>query len=607
MATGTLKIHSENILPIIKKWLYSEKDIFVRELVSNACDAIAKLKILREKGETRARDEEFRIDVRIDKEARTLCFSDTGLGMDATEVETYIAQLAFSGAEDFIAKYSSEKEGDQIIGHFGLGFYSAYMVASRVDIQTRSYREEAQPVFWSCDGSSQYTLDVGSRDRRGTDILLHLAADESEYLETERLERILNHYCSFLPFPIYLNDKRLNEEEPLWMKLPSECTKKDYLAFYRHLYPSEPEPLFWVHLNVDFPFHLKGILYFPKLRRDFDFSRNAIKLFCNRVFVSDDCKDLIPEYLTVLRGAIDSPDIPLNVSRSYLQVDRTVRQVGTHISKKISDRLVGLLQLERENFLAAWPDLEVICKLGAMQDDKFYDRVKECLIFKSTSGEWTTVEGYLERNREKHDGRVFYAGDERHQPPFLKLYREKGIEVLYMSSSLDTHLVSFLERKLAGVKFQRIDGAIDDAIVDHVREKTVLDAGGKTEGTRLAEYVKSVIGVVDVEAKSLASESLPAFLVLDEHSRRLRDYLVASETKGHLPEDFDRRKLVVNTNSRLMTAIQSLKDKKPDLAKDLCWQVYDMALLGQREMKPEALDAFIHRTNDVLEKLAEAL
>lgn len=400
MVQGTLKIHTENILPIIKKWLYSDKDIFVRELVSNACDAIEKCRRLREHGELSVSDEEFRIDLILDKEKRTLKIVDTGIGMTAEEVEKYIAQVAFSGAEEFLGKYKSQNEKDQIIGHFGLGFYSSYMVAENVTINTLSYQGQAKAALWSCDGSPTYELSEGTRTTRGTEITLFVDKENDEFLEENRIRSILQHYCAFLPFPIFLNDKQINAKQPLWLKSPTECTETDYLEFYRSLYPLEADPIFWIHLNVDYPFHLKGILYFPKITKRFDWSQNTIKLFCNRVFVSDHCKDLIPDFLMVLQGAIDSPDIPLNVSRSTLQMDRTVRQLSSHISKKVTDRLSTIFSTEREKFIQSWPDIEMIIKLGVLQDDKFYERAKEFLIWKNLSGEWTTVDQYLERNRE---------------------------------------------------------------------------------------------------------------------------------------------------------------------------------------------------------------
>lgn len=612
MATGKLQIHSENILPIIKKWLYSERDIFARELVSNGCDALQKIKLLREKGESVVGGDELRLDISIDRERGLLLFSDTGIGMDAEEVERYIAQLAFSGAEEFVEKYQMKGEAEQIIGHFGLGFYSSYMVASSVEIDTLSYREGAAAAHWVCDGGADYTLEVGSRTERGTTITLHLNEESQDLLEPGRLREILLHHCAFLPFSIYLDGERLNEKPPLWMKAPSECTDEEYRDFYRQLYPTEPEPLFWVHLTVDFPFHLKGILYFPKIRRDFDFKSNNIKLFCNRVFVSDNCRDLIPEYLTVLQGAIDSPDIPLNVSRSHLQMDRTVRQLASHISKKVSDRLVAFIRNDRERFLNCWPDLEVIIKLGAIQDEKFYDKVQEALVWKNSLGEWTTLDEYLERNREKHENRVYYSADFRHQPDFLKLYREKGVEVLFTHPSIDSHLIHFLEGKRSSVKFQRIDSELDDSFIDRGREKTVLDGEGKTEATRLADFLRRSLEVenLEVEARSLATDSVAGLIRIDEHARRMRDYLrMSSPESGDLGlEGFlaGKRTFVANTNSPLMRSLLKLSEREEELAKELAVQIYESALLSQRELPPDAMDHFIQRSQELLEKLAVA-
>lgn len=607
MTTGTLQIHSENILPIIKKWLYSERDIFARELVSNSCDAIKKMKILRDNGEAEVKDEEFRIDVDIDKTERVLKFSDTGIGMTAPEVEKYIAQIAFSGAEEFLSKYKSEDEKEQIIGHFGLGFYSAYMVADKVQVNTLSYQEAAAPVLWTCEGSSEYRIEEGTRKIRGTEILLYVNKDNEEYLEESRLSEILHHYCDFLPYPIYLNGKQINKKDPLWMKPAIECEEKEYLEFYRKLYPMDEDPLFWVHLNVDYPFHVKGILYFPKIKPGFDFKKNQIKLYCNRVFVSDHCQELIPEYLIMLRGAIDSPDIPLNVSRSYLQLDRTVRQLGAHISKKVAERLTNHYKNEREKFIQAWPDVEFVVKLGSLQDEKFYERVKEVLIWKNNRDEWTTIEEYLERNREKTKDKIFYTIDEKHPSHFLDIYQQQGIEVLFTNSLIDTAMISFLEGKHAPAKFQRIDGGIDDAILDPSKEKMILGADGKTEASHLAQFVRAKLGLpnLEVEAKSLASDSLPGFILIDENSRRMRDYLAL-----HQPEMRQDQMLapkltfVVNTNSKLMNKIQTLDSSDPELAQDLLLQVYELALLSQKEIDPRTLNTFIARSNKVLEKLA---
>lgn len=599
MAQGKLKIHTENILPIIKKWLYSDKDIFLRELVSNACDALGKLRILRDNGEAgEVLDASLTISLTVDKEKRTLTITDTGIGMTAEEVEKYITQVAFSGAEEFLGKYKSQNEKDQIIGHFGLGFYSAYMVAEKVTLHTLSYQQDAQAAYWECDGSPDYTLETGSKTTRGTEITLHVDKESDEFLEEERVRGILDQYCAFLPFPITLNGTLINPKAPLWMKPPSECTKEEYLDFFHQLYPFEEEPLFWVHLNVDYPFNLKGILYFPKISKRYDWSKNTIKLFCNRVYVSDNCKEIIPEYLMVLQGALDSPDIPLNVSRSTLQMDRTVRQLSSHISKKIADRLATLFETEREKFINVWADSEVIIKLGILQDDKFYTKAKEFLIWKNTStATWTTLEEHLATQSEK---KVFYTIDEKN--PLLPLYREQKIEVLLANSHIDTALINFLERKIDHLHFQRIDGAVDNALLDPTREKTLLDSAGKTEAVHIADYIRSVLPDTDVETKSLKADTLPAFIVLDENTRRMRETLALSGQT--LPPSLGSKgKLVINTNSKLISAIYALKEKNPHLASEMTNQVYDLSLLAQKELSSDKLADFIARSSKIYEQL----
>ncbi len=605
MAKKNLKIHSENILPIIKKWLYSDKDIFIRELVSNACDAISKLLILKERGEASPLENESpSIQIQIDKEKKTLTFTDNGIGMDAEEVEKYIAQLAFSGAEEFLAKYKSDKQEDQIIGHFGLGFYSAYMVAEHVDIQTLSYKEGAEAVSWSCDGSSEYEQEKGIRERRGTEIVLHLAPGEEEYLEASRIDEILKRYCAFLPYPITLNDSCINETPPLWMKPSMEATDKEYIDFYHKLYPMEPDPLFWIHLNVDYPFNLKGILYFPKISKDVDLKKETIRLFCNRVFVSNHCNDILPDYLTILRGAIDSPDIPLNVSRSSLQMDRTVKQLGSHISKKISDKLTSLYTTDREKFLTYWEDIELIIKYGALQDEKFYERIKDFLVFKTNQEGYSTITEYLERNKEKMGNTIYYAHPEHADGHFFNLFREKGIEVLFTRPMMiDNALISSLEHKQS-VKFKRIDADLGEALLDPERERTLLDAEGKTERIRMAEFFKSKLNFteIDVEAKSIASESLPALLVIEEQQRRLRETL-SYHGRGEIP-DIVKPKFVINTNSKLIQSIYAMELKNPALAKDLANHVYDTARLAQRELSPSQLNEYIARSNEILSQLS---
>ncbi|HSX11571.1 MAG TPA: molecular chaperone HtpG [Chlamydiales bacterium] len=583
MRQNNLSIHSENILPIIKKWLYSDKDIFIRELVSNACDALNKVRIIEGDGG------EFKISIGIDKGHKTITISDTGIGMTEEEVEKYIAQIAFSGAEEFVEKYKAQTERDPIIGHFGLGFYSSYMVASRVEIDTLSYLPGALPVSWSCDGSSTYTIGLGLKDARGTKITLHLDEESLEYLEESKLKELLNRHCGFMPFPIELNGKAIGNQEPLWLKSPADCSDKEYLAFYRRLFPRDPEPIFWIHLNVDYPFHLKGILYFPKIHRRFDANESTIKLFCNRVFVSDNCKDILPDYLMILRGAIDSPDIPLNVSRSYLQVDKNVKQLSSHISKKVSDRLNQLYKTDREKYIASWPDVEMIVKLGLLQDEKFYERIKDVLIWKNREGEWTTL---------PEGKKIFYSTTET--SPLLKLY--KG-EILFATAPIDTAVIQFLESKL-DVEFQRIDGALDASLLDPEREKTLLDSEGKTESARIAAFIQKAVGV-DVEAKSLASDQLPGIVVLDENERRLRDYMALTQGKGNsLPA---KKTFVVNTNNKLIQAIARMHANKPEMADSIAKSIYDLSLLSQREIEPADLEQIVSRQTEILEKMATLL
>ncbi len=598
MRQNNLSIHSENILPIIKKWLYSDKDIFIRELVSNACDALNKVRILRDNGQIQTDGSEFKVSIKIDKENKTLAISDTGIGMTEAEVEKYIAQIAFSGAEEFVAKYKSQTEKDPIIGHFGLGFYSAYMVALKVEIDTVSYQPDSKAVFWSCDGSSAYTIGAGKRSGRGTEISLFLDEQNLEYLEEAKLRELLTRYCSFMPFPIELNGKAIGNKEPLWLKNPSECTDAEYLAFYRQLFPMDPDPIFWIHLNVDYPFHLQGILYFPKIHRRFDSNESAIKLFCNRVFVSDNCKDILPDFLMILRGAIDSPDIPLNVSRSYLQVDKNVRQLSTHISKKVSDKLHQLYKTDREKYISFWPEIEMIVKLGLLQDEKFFERVKEILIWKNNEDKWTTIAETLDRSGEK---KIYYASHDK-APLLLELYKQK--EILFATTPIDTAVIQYLEDKLS-VTFQRIDGALDDSILDPSREKTLLDADGKTESAKIAAFIRTALGQdeVEVEAKSLASDQLPGLIVLNENQRRMRDYMALTQGKP-MPQLLGKKTFVVNTNSKLIQAISRLQNKQPEIAKEVAMGVYDLSLLSQRELDPSDLQQVISRQTQILEKLA---
>lgn len=595
MAVGNLKIHTENILPIIKKWLYSSKDIFLRELVSNAQDAIQKLVLLEEVQDK----DSFRIDITLDKEKKMIQISDNGIGMTDEEVEKYIAQLAFSGAEEFLAAYQKTGEDNQFIGHFGLGFYSAFMVSSLVEIQTLSYKEGASAVHWSSDGSSTYQIDTGNRSTRGTDIILHV--QEEEFLEASTIHNLLNTYCRFLPVPIFFEGEQINKESPLWVKSPKDCTEEDYVNFYHSLYPQESDPIFWIHINVEHPFHVKGILYFPKTTNDLRLHDAHIKLFSNRVYVTDECKDLFPHFLNVLRGAVDSFDLPLNVSRSTLQMDSTVKKLASHISKKIADRLTSLYEEDKEKYFAIWPDIQTIIKLGMLNDEKFYDRMQNSLLWKTTSGEWTTLAAYHERHTDQK--KIFYTMYENEESPFLALYKEKGIEILIAGGPLDSVLFNNIESKTE-FHFQRIDGGIDDLILDSNQKEELVDSEGRTESSKLASFVKEKLNKseIQVEAKALTSAEVPAFLMIDEKTRRLSEYFAL--TQKELPKELlQRHTFVVNTNNKLIRAINKLKDQEPELANTLIEHIYDLSLLSQKEFQQESLSSFINRSNSLLESL----
>jgi len=589
MTKGQLQIHSQNILPIIKKWLYSEKDIFVRELVSNACDAITKRSILQQGGDLAPR-----IEIAIDKEAKTLTFSDTGIGLEADETEKYLAQIAFSGAEEFIKAYQTN---DAFIGHFGLGFYSAYMVADSVEVKSLSYKESAQSCLWCCDGSSEYEVVASDRSSIGTDIILHLNQENQEFLEESRLLEVVKRFCLFLPYPIFVNGTLVNAKEPLWLKSAASCTSSDYVDFYKELNPFEQEPLFWIHLNVDYPFHVKGILYFPRIHKDFDFTKSHVKLYSNRVFVSDDCKDILPDYLQMLKGVIDSPDIPLNVSRSHLQVDKTVRGLSGHIAKKVVDALHILYKNEHERFLKVWEDCEVVVKLGMLNDDKFRERAKEFLVWKTTKDSYITID----TSRDVY----YYVSEEQLGSHLVDLYEQKGLDVLVARGQLDSALMALLERGNS-LKFKRIDAEVLSELVDPSKEKTLLDADGRSEGAKIADTIRKTLDLpgVEVVAKSLESNDTAGFILLQEDERRFRDYM-ARISKESPQNGIAKKTFVVNTNSPLISAICQMETKEPELAKMLVQELYDLAALGQKELAPQELKAFLSRSTKLLESVAK--
>lgn len=592
MPKGTLTIHSENILPIIKKSLYSDKEIFIRELVSNASDALTKLQMISQQEGIELGT--LRIDVSIDPLAKTLSISDSGIGMTSSEVETYLAQIAFSGAEEFSKKYTSSNSADQIIGHFGLGFYSAFMVSKEVDVYTQSYRLDEPSCHFSSDGSTTYQLDLIDKRERGTLVKLHVDEESLEFLDKTKLKEVLKKYCQFLPHSIFLEGELINGSTPLFLKTSSDCTKEEYLTFYRELYPFEPEPIFWIHVQIDYPIPVRGILYFPKMSSSIDFKKSTVKLFSQRVYVSDDIKEILPSYLMMLRGAIESADIPLNVSRSYLHMDKTIRQLGNHLSKKVSDRLVALLETDRDHYLSIYKEIELFLKIASIQEEKFYERAKSLLLFQTLKGEWLSLQNYLELYGEKSKKKVYYTIDPV-ESSFSNLYEQQGIGVIQSLSQIDHHFFSMVESKEEGVRFQRIDGGIDDLILDRDKHsaKDELLAFAKEQFKEMQ---------VDIEVQPLQSKDLPAFVLIKEESRRYRDLLRLQETAPHTSL-FDQKTLVLNSSSPLVLKIEEIAKEDPDLAKELLIEMYDLALLSQREFSHDQLSLFLKRSTHLLEKL----
>ncbi|WP_283592872.1 molecular chaperone HtpG [Paraclostridium bifermentans] len=618
---GNISIHTENIFPIIKKWLYSDKDIFVRELISNGCDAINKYKKLVSLGEIENKqDQDYKINVTIDKDNSTLIFEDNGIGMTEEEVEKYINQVAFSGAEDFVNKYKDKmSEENDIIGHFGLGFYSAFMVSSKVQIDTLSYKEGAQAVKWVSEGQTEYELSASEdRNSRGTTITLFLADDSKEFLEEYTVRSIIDKYCSFLPVNIYLDVKDsskekdenseneikpLNDTYPLWLKSPKDCTDDEYKEFYRKVFNTFDEPLFWIHLNVDYPFNLKGILYFPKLKNEFELIEGKVKLYNNQVFVADNIKEVIPEFLLLLKGVIDCPDLPLNVSRSFLQNDKDVSKISKHIIKKVADKLKSLYKNERDNFEKFWDDIQVFIKFGCLKDEGFYDKIKDILLFKDINLNYITLNDYLEKCKEKHENKVFYVSDEEQQSQYIKLFKDYDLDAVILDSSIDNHFISFIEFKNQGVTFNRIDADLSDVLKDKNEDE---NKENKTEIENLfKEYVKDK--VKDYSVESLKSEDTTAIILVSEQSRRMAE--MKSQFAGmDLGMNFEEEKtLVINDNSPIIKKLVSLKDDegKKDQIELICNQIVDVALLANKELDAKELDEFISRNNKLMNMLIE--
>ncbi|MDX2271675.1 MAG: molecular chaperone HtpG [Cyanobacteriota bacterium] len=607
---GNITIHTENIFPIIKQSLYSDREIFLRELISNAADAISKLKMAHLAGETSTSGDP-EIVVTVDKDKRLITVSDNGLGMTADEVKKYINQVAFSSAEEFVQKYKGTDSNQAIIGHFGLGFYSSFMVAKTVEIDTLSYQANSAAVHWSCDGTTAFTLSDSDRGTVGTTITLHIADGEEEYLEVSRLRELIRKYCDFIAVPIKLNGEVANKQKPLWRTSPSELKEEDYLEFYRYLYPFQEDPLFWVHINTDYPFMVQGILYFPKLRPDIDPTKGQVKLFCNQVFVQDNCEEVIPKFLLPLRGAVDSPDIPLNVSRSFLQNDRTVRRIGDHVAKKVGDRLNELFKEDYAQYVKVWPDISLFTKFGVMNSDKFYEQVKDILLFRVAKqglaeSEYVTLQTYLDRNQEKQGQRVYYATDEAAQSSYIDLHQAQGLEVLVFDNWIDSHFSSFLEQKYPDLKFKRVDSELDESLVNKDRAADIVDpTTQKTRSEMLVDLFKRSLGKdkLQVKAEALKSESVPAIILLPEALRRLQELNALMQQK---PMEFlEEHTLVVNTAHPLVQNLQSMVDagRDPDLVQQICNHIYDLALISQKSFDAATARTFVQRSNDLLTRL----
>lgn len=612
---GSISIHTENIFPIIKKWLYSDKDIFIRELISNGCDAVNKYKKLISLGEAKGNtDENYKIKVSIDKENSSLIFEDNGIGMTAEEVEKYINQVAFSGAEDFFNTYKDKmNEENDIIGHFGLGFYSSFMVSKKVQIDTLSYKENATPVRWVSEDGLEFELTQSdSRKTRGTTITLFLADDSKEFLEEYTVRNIIDKYCSFLPVDIYLETIKtketkedevvdttpINDTNPLWLKSPKDCTDEEYKEFYRKVFKTFDEPLFWIHLNVDYPFNLKGILYFPKLKNEFELIEGKVKLYNNQVFVADNIKEVIPEFLLLLKGVIDCPDLPLNVSRSFLQNDRDVSKISKHIVKKVADKLKSLYKNERENYEKFWDDIQVFIKFGCLKDESFYDKVKDSILFKTINSQYITLNDYLENCKEKHENKVFYVSNEEQQSQYIKLFKDYGLDAVILDSTIDNHFISMIEFKNQGVHFNRIDADLSDILKENDNEDN------KEIKTDIENLFKDVIGdrINNYSVESLKSEDTPAIILISEQSRRMSE--MRSQFAGmDFGMSFEEEKtLVINNNSSIVKKLVSLKDdeSKKEQVSLICNQIVDIALLSNKELDSKQLDEFIKRNNQLM-------
>lgn len=662
---GSLSINSDNIFPIIKKWLYSDHDIFIRELVSNACDAITKLKKLEVMGEaTIADDHKFRIDVIVNPEEKTITFKDNGIGMTEAEVKEYINQIAFSGAEAFLEQYKDKTDQEQIIGHFGLGFYSSFMVADKVTIDTLSFRDGATAVHWESEGGTEFEMEETTKDSIGTTITLHLNEESYEFCNEYRAKEVLKKYCSFMPVEIYFSnanapveevkeevvdtdvvdaevdedgnaveaDKKeaakpqpINEPHPLWTKHPNECTEEEYKEFYRNVFHDYKEPLFWIHLNMDYPFNLKGILYFPKINTEYDSIEGTIKLYNNQVFIADNIKEVIPEFLMLLKGVIDCPDLPLNVSRSALQNDGFVKKISEYITKKVADKLSGMYKVERENYEKYWDDINPFIKFGCLKDDKFREKMKDFVIFKNLEDKYMTLPEYVEASKkdaveveesveaaeakdgeeaEKKQDLVYYVTDLVQQSQYVNMFKEEGLDALVLTHNIDQPFISQLEQHNEHIKFARIDSDLTETFKQEVSEED--QEGLKTKTDALTEKFRSVLGKdkLEVKVEKLKNESISSMMTLSEESRRMQDMMKMYNMGGMNMDMFEGGEtLVLNANNTLVQYVFEHKDEES--VNIICEQLYDLALMAHKQLSADAMTKFITRSNEIMMMLAK--
>lgn len=659
---GNLSINSQNIFPIIKKWMYSDHDIFYRELVSNACDAITKLKKLSMIGEYEAPDDiEYKVEIKLSAKDKTIKIIDNGIGMTKEEVDEYINQIAFSGAEAFLEKYKDKANDDQIIGHFGLGFYSAFMVADQVTIDTLSFKDGAESVHWSCDGGTEYDISEGTKTTPGTEITLYLNEDSYEFANEYKAKEVLDKYCSFMPVPIFVTNEdageqteeipeeevtekdtvldtfikdavteevekedgtketvekvpakkmakivkrpvAINDIHPLWTKHPNECSDEDYKEFYRKVFHDYKEPLFWIHLNMDYPFNLKGILYFPKINTEYESIEGTIKLYNNQVFVADNIKEVIPEFLLLLKGVIDCPDLPLNVSRSALQNDGFVKKISDYITKKVADKLSGMCKTDKENYEKYWDDINPFIKFGCLKDEKFAEKMNDYIIFKNLEGKYLTLKECLEENKEKHENTVFYVTDEVEQSQYINMFKNEGIDAVILTHNIDQPFITNMESKNENLKFKRIDADLSGSFKEETSKDELKDMTEK-----LSKTFKDALGKenLTVNVEKLKDASISSMITLSEESRRMQDMMKMYGMAGMDPNMFgaEGQTLVLNANNDLVKYVAEHADGEN--TKIICEQLYDLAMLSHAPLSPEQMTGFIARSNKIMELLAK--